>query len=380
MTWTSSSSVPTTSVCVGPREPFGPRTRRRSHPRPRDERAPAMVATRAPKSPEKALAIFFFGILALAASLVALSHRADLHVHEGHLEHEHHRLFAERDDDDGDDDDGRPLDRHAVRPFGRDGIVRREFDDDADDHHHHRRREDASRGWRDAGHDDDDDDGRRARASANRATPRRAGHERARASADHHDRRREEHGARRRDEHRRPRLSDDDEDADADDGFPGVRDPDPEDARLRGKASPRTGTLETSGTLGTSGTRGTIPRFHPGDETRDDPVGRWMHRAWDETKHLTHELAEEAEHVPGFGSFVRSAEEALGFNLDEDDDDRGRVRDGIPGHGARGRSGRGDARDDREDDDDGDGDGSRVGFGDGGRGDRERWRLDAKGR
>ena len=105
-----------------------------------------------------------------------------------------------------------------------------------------------------------------------------------------------------------------------------------------------------------------------------------MHRAWDETKHLTHELAEEAEHVPGFGSFVRSAEEALGFNLDDDDDDRGRVRDGIPGHGTRGRSGRGDARDDREDDGNGDGDGSSVGFGVGGRGDRERWRLDAKGR
>ena len=63
-----------------------------------------MVATRAPKSPEKALAIFFFAILALAALFVAVSQRADLHVHEGHLEHEHHRLFAERDDD---DDDGR---------------------------------------------------------------------------------------------------------------------------------------------------------------------------------------------------------------------------------------------------------------------------------
>jgi hypothetical protein len=336
-----------------------------------------MVATRAPKSPEKALAMFFFGILALAAMFVALSQRADLHVHEGHLEHEHHRLFAERDDDD-DDDDGRPLDRHGVRPIGRDGIVRREFDDDADDHHRHRRREDASRARRDAGHDDDDDDEGRSRASANRATPRRAGRERAHASADHHDRRRGEHGARHRDEHRRPRLSDDDEDADEDDGFPGVRDS--HDARFRGNASPGTGTPETSGSLGTSGTRSTIPRFHPGDETRDDPVGRWMHHAWDETKHLTHELAEEVEHVPGFGSFVRSAEEALGFNLDEDDDDRGRERDGVPGHGTRGRSGRGDARDDREVDDDRAGDGSSVGFGDGGRGDRERWRLDAKGR
>lgn len=64
-----------------------------------------------------------------------------------------------------------------------------------------------------------------------------------------------------------------------------------------------------------------------------------MHRAWDETKHLTHELAEEAEHVPGFGSFVRSAEEALGINPDEDDDERERARDGIP------NTGRGDARD-----------------------------------
>ena len=291
-----------------------------------------MVATRAPKSPEKALAIFFFAILALAALFVAVSQRADLHVHEGHLEHEHHRLFAERDDDD--DDGRRPPDGRGVRPFGRDGIVRREVDDHDDDHHHHRRREDASRGWREAGHDDHHH--RRSRASANRAKPRRTGRERARASVDHHDHHREEHGARHRDEHRRPRLSDDDEVAD-DHGFRGVHDSHP--ARFREKASPGTGTQETSGAFGTAGTRGAIPRFHPGDEARDDPVGRWMHRAWDETKHLTHELAEEAEHVPGFGSFVRSAEEALGINPDEDDDERERARDGIP------NTGRGDARD-----------------------------------
>ena len=83
------------------------------------------------------------------------------------------------------------------------------------------------------------------------------------------------------------------------------------------------------------------------------------------TKHLTHELAEEAEHV--LVSDRRSAwEEALGINPDEDEDERERARDGFPEHGTRGRSGRGDARDDR--DDASVADGSSVGFGEGVRG------------
>ena len=46
-----------------------------------------MAASRAPKSPEKAMAIILFSILALVIVLMSLTSSADLRVHEGHLTH-----------------------------------------------------------------------------------------------------------------------------------------------------------------------------------------------------------------------------------------------------------------------------------------------------
>ena len=57
----------------------------------------AMAVSRAPRSPQKAMAILLGLALVFSLLLIAVSRESDLHVvHDragGHFEHDHHRVF-----------------------------------------------------------------------------------------------------------------------------------------------------------------------------------------------------------------------------------------------------------------------------------------------
>ena len=158
-----------------------------------------MAASRAPKSPEKAMAIILFSILALVIVLMSLTSSADLRVHEGHLTHRDPRTFA----------------MHRKERLGR----RNSVDDVEGDVRVSKRRHDDDDGG-DIDDDDDDDDDRKERGS------------RASSSSAFASRR--------------------------------VEDP-----------------------FG-------LPHFKT-HEVRDDPVGSWVHHAWEATEHVVDEFAEEFE-------------------------------------------------------------------------------------
>ena len=152
-----------------------------------------MAASRAPKSPEKAMAIILFSILALVIVLMSLTSSADLRVHEGHLTHRDPRTSL----------------MHRKERLGRNSVD----DVEGDVRVSKRRHDDADGG------DDDDDDDRKERGS--------------RASSS---------------------------------SLPSRRVEDP---------------------FG-------LPQFKT-HEVRDDPVGSWVHHAWEATEHVVDEFAEEFE-------------------------------------------------------------------------------------
>ena len=158
-----------------------------------------MAASRAPKSPEKAMAIILFSILALVIVLMSLTSSADLRVHEGHLTHRDPRTFA----------------MHRKERLGR----RNSVDDVEGDVRVSKRR-----------HDDDD-------------------------GGD---------------------IDDDDDDEDEDD-----------DRKERGSRASSSSAFHVEDPFG-------LPHFKT-HEVRDDPVGSWVHHAWDATEHVVDEFAEEFE-------------------------------------------------------------------------------------
>ena len=155
-----------------------------------------MAASRAPKSPEKAMAIILFSILALVIVLMSLTSSADLRVHEGHLTHRDPRTSL----------------MHRKERLGRNSV-----DDVEGDVRVSKRRHDDDDGG-DIDDDDDEDDDRKERGS--------------RASSSSTSRRVED-------------------------------------------------------TFG-------LPHFKT-HEVRDDPVGSWVHHAWEATEHVVDEFAEEFE-------------------------------------------------------------------------------------
>ena len=167
----------------------------------RTESGLGMAASRAPKSPEKAMAIILFSILALVIVLMSLTSSADLRVHEGHLTHRDPRTFA----------------MHRKERLGR----RNSVDDVEGDVRVSKRR-----------HDDDD-------------------------GGD----------------------IDDDEDDDDDD-----------DRKERGSRASSSSTLPSRRVEDPFG----LPHFKT-HEVRDDPVGSWVHHAWEATEHVVDEFAEEFE-------------------------------------------------------------------------------------
>ena len=160
-----------------------------------------MAASRAPKSPEKAMAIILFSILALVIVLMSLTSSADLRVHEGHLTHRDPRTFA----------------MHRKERLGR----RNSVDDVEGDVRVSKRR-----------HDDDD-------------------------GGD---------------------IDDDDDDEDEDD-----------DRKERGSRA-SSSSLPSRRVEDPFG----LPHFKT-HEVRDDPVGSWVHHAWEATEHVVDEFAEEFE-------------------------------------------------------------------------------------
>ena len=104
-----------------------------------------MAASRAPKSPEKAMAIILFSILALVIVLMSLTSSADLRVHEGHLTHRDPRTFA----------------MHRKERLGR----RNSVDDVEGDVRVSKRRHDDDDGGDIDDDEDDDDDDRKERGS-----------------------------------------------------------------------------------------------------------------------------------------------------------------------------------------------------------------------
>jgi len=154
-----------------------------------------MAASRAPKSPEKAMAIILFSILALVIVLMSLTSSADLRVHEGHLTHRDPRTSL----------------MHRKERLGRNSV-----DDVEGDVRVSKRR-----------HDDDDD-------------------------------------------------GDIDDDGDDDD-----------DRKERGSRASSSSTFHVEDPFG-------LPHFKT-HEVRDDPVGSWVHHAWEATEHVVDEFAEEFE-------------------------------------------------------------------------------------
>ena len=156
-----------------------------------------MAASRAPKSPEKAMAIILFSILALVIILMSLTSSADLRVHEGHLTHRDPRTFA----------------MHRKERLGR----RNSVDDVEGDVRVSKRK-----------HDDDDDGD----------------------------------------------IDDDEDDED-------------DDRKERGSRASSSSAFHVEDPFG-------LPHFKT-HEVRDDPVGSWVHHAWEATEHVVDEFAEEFE-------------------------------------------------------------------------------------
>ena len=158
-----------------------------------------MAASRAPKSPEKAMAIILFSILALVIVLMSLTSSADLRVHEGHLTHRDPRTFA----------------MHRKERLGR----RNSVDDVEGDVRVSKRRHDDD----DGGDIDDDDDDETMTIERRGAV---------------------------------------------------ARPPRPHSRRVEDPFG--------------------LPHFKT-HEVRDDPVGSWVHHAWEATEHVVDEFAEEFE-------------------------------------------------------------------------------------
>ena len=235
------------------------------------------TAMRAPRSPEKAIALLLLFLLMFTGLLVTLSlySVSDLHLHHGHLEHHSAPVPSTHTHE------------HEHTHTHEHG----------DSRYHHVPR----------GTSETDDHSVGTQIAGSMAVEEDEGHHHngGHGGDDHHH-----HGSRQQQQQHGEDKHDHEEKKDrrhegGDDGDPG----DGEGHEYNNDDQQHRAIEPDQGDADGHGHHGFLRLNHHNDEIRSDPVGDWVHHRWEDTKHLAHDVYEAADHL------IESAEDMTGVHV-----------------------------------------------------------------